>query len=136
MRCAATAACRMKNTAAAFSLLAVFFCGACQQAATPPRPASPPPPPVAGTEWLAPSPRLIVGRILAVDGDRGFATVELLRDAPAVSIVADTELYARTATLQPTAVLQASRYLRGRTLGTSVLSGMPNVGDEVVWQAP
>lgn len=126
----------MKLTATAFSLLAVFFLVGCQQPTTPPKPPIPAPPAVAGADWLAPSPRFIVGRILAVDGARGFATVELLRDAPAVSAAAGTELYARTADLQPTAVLLASRYLRGRTLGTTVRSGTPNVGDEVVWQAP
>ncbi len=126
----------MKNTAAASSLLAVFWCNACQQVTLPPSPGTPPPPAVAGSELLTPSPRLIVGRVIAVDGERGFATVELLRDAPAACAIPETELYARTSQLQATAVLQSSRYLRGRTLGTTILSGRPSAGDEVVWQAP
>lgn len=134
MTFAASAARLMKNTAAAFSLLAVFLCTACQQVSKPATPPSPPPPSVAGSELLTPSPRLIVGRVIAVDGERGFATVELLRDAPAACAAPETELYARTAQLQPTAVLQTSRYLRGRILGTTILSGQPKLGDEVVWQ--
>jgi len=133
---AAAAARLMKNTAAAFSLLAVFLCNACQQVPSPPTPETPPPPNVAGSELLTPSPRLIVGRVIAVDGERGFATVELLRDAPAVCATPETELYARTTQLQATAVLQTSRFLRGRTLGTIILSGQPHPGDEVVWQTP
>jgi len=35
-----------------------------------------------------------------------------------------------------TARLRASRYLRGRTLGTKILTGQPAPGDEVVWLAP
>ena len=126
----------MNRTAAALALPAVFFFAGCQNAPAPKAPPAPAQPTVAGPEWLVPSPRLIVGRVLAVDAARGFAMVELLRDAPAVSTAADTELYTRTAELQATAVLQASRYLRGRTLGTVILSGRPNVGDEVVWQTP
>lgn len=85
---------------------------------------------------LAPSPRLIVGRITAVDTTRGFAFVELAAEAPAIALVADTELIARTLDLQETARLHASRYLRGRMLGTTVARGQPRVGDEVVWLAP
>lgn len=92
--------------------------------------------PAAPETGLAPSPRLIVGRITAVDTTRGFAFVELAAEAPAIALVADTELIARTLDLQETARLHASRYLRGRMLGTTVARGQPRVGDEVVWLAP
>jgi hypothetical protein len=91
-------------------------------------------PPVART--LAPSPRLIVGRVLAVDPPRGFAVVELVSDAPPSSLAEGAELTTRTAELRETAHVRASRHLRGRTLGTTVISGQPTPGDEVVWEAP
>jgi hypothetical protein len=85
---------------------------------------------------LAPSPRLIVGRIIAVDPAQRFAFVELAPDAPATALAENTEFLARTLELRPTGRLRASRYLRGRTLGTTVLDGQPAPGDEVVWLAP
>jgi hypothetical protein len=42
-------------------------------------------------------------------------------------------LISRKDDLQPTARLQASPYLRGRTLGTRLMAGQPQVGDEVVF---
>lgn len=100
-----------------------------------------PTPPVAKTalgavEPLAPSPRLIVGRILAVDAARRFAWVDLASDAPRESLTEGTELTARTADLKATSQLRVSRYVRGRTLGTRVIAGQPAPGDEVVWLAP
>ncbi|MES2693649.1 MAG: hypothetical protein V4773_09260 [Verrucomicrobiota bacterium] len=88
------------------------------------------------SESLAPSPRLIVGRVVAVDTARRFAFVELATDAPPAATTADTELITRTLDLRETGRLRASRQLRGRTLGTLILSGRPNAGDEVVWLAP
>jgi len=100
----------------------------------------PPPPapraPVLAAESLVPSPRLIVGRILAVDLERRFAFVELATDAPAAAFTAGTELVARTLDLVETARLQASPQVRGRTLGTTIQKGQPTPGDEVVWLAP
>jgi hypothetical protein len=83
-----------------------------------------------------PSPRLIIGRVIAVDATQGFAFVELVPDAPRAATVAETELISRTLELRETARLSASRQLRGRTLGTIILSGKPAPGDEVVWLAP
>jgi len=138
------------TAASAVSLAAILSLTACRsRLARPDAPAAAPPPaaaapartapsvlPSAADTSLAPSPRLIVGRITAVDTARGFAFVELASEAPAVALVADTELIARTLDLRETARLRASRYLRGRMLGTTVAQGRPRIGDEVVWLAP
>ena len=96
-----------------------------------PAPAEPLPPGA-----LLPSHNLLVGRVLAVDAARGFAFVELASDAPAAALSDGAELVTRTDALRETARLQASRYARGRTLGTKILSGQPGIGDEVVFPAP
>jgi hypothetical protein len=62
--------------------------------------------------------------------------VDLAADAPVNAVGAGAELMTRTADLRETARLLASRQLRGRTLGTKILSGQPSPGDEVVWLAP
>jgi hypothetical protein len=85
---------------------------------------------------LVPSPRLIIGRVIAIDAPRRFAIVELAPDAPAASATAGAELLARTAELRETARLRASPQLRGRILGAHVADGQPAPGDEVVWLAP
>lgn len=85
---------------------------------------------------LAPSPRLILGRILSVDAAQGFAFVELANDAPAAALVEGTELIVRTLELKETARVRVSRYIRGRTLGTRIVAGQPAPTDEVVWLAP
>jgi hypothetical protein len=92
--------------------------------------------PALSAEALAPSPRLIVGRIIAVDLTQRFAIVELASDAPAAPLADGTELIARTLELRETARLRVSRYVRGRTLGTQIIGGQPSVGNEVVWLAP
>lgn len=121
----------MPVTATVLVFVAVMlFWGGCQHPGV--QPASPPP----FSDALAPSPRLIVGRIVAVDADRGFAFIELATDAPAAATEPETELVSRTHDLRETARLQASRQLRGRTLGTAILAGKPGAGDEVVWVAP
>ncbi len=73
---------------------------------------------------------------MAVDLPSGFAFVSLASDAPAAALADGTELIARTLALRETARLQASRQIRGRTLGTRILAGQPSVDDEVVWLAP
>lgn len=114
---------------------AILFSSACRHAAPPPSVAAPVAP-LGTTEALAPSPRLIVGRILAVDAPRGFAFVDLAPDAPPASTVVGVELSTRTMDLEETARLRASRYVRGRTLGVTIVAGKPRTGDEVVWLAP
>ena len=114
--------------------LAVFFTAGCGSLFTSQSPAAAAPVLAAGA--LLPSPRLIVGRIVAVDLDQRFAFVELASDAPNAALIAGTELAARTLELRETGRLQVSPYLRGRTLGTKVVGGQPSPGDEVVWAAP
>lgn len=87
-------------------------------------------------EPLTPSPRLIVGRVLATDPVGAFAWVDLVFDAPAGALGEGAELTTRTFNLRPTGTLRTSRYMRGRTLGTQIVSGQPTPGDEVVWLAP
>ena len=85
---------------------------------------------------LFPSPRLLVGRVIAIDREQSLVFVELAADAPADALKEGTELIARTLALAETGRIQASRYLRGRTLGATILRGQPAPGDEVVWLAP
>jgi hypothetical protein len=118
----------MNSAARLLTLLATISClGACRHVA---------PAPVLAANALVPSPRLIIGRVIAVDSAQGLAFVELAADAPAAALAGGTELIARTLELRETARLQTSRHLRGRTLGTKVLGGQPSLGDEVVWLAP
>lgn len=120
----------MKSTALVVAPLAVLlFLGGCNSAPKPP--AS-----VLGEGVLVPSPRLIVGRVIAIDAARGFAVVELAADAPNAAATEGAELIARTLDLRETARLRATRQLRGRILGTQVAGGQPTPGDEVVWLAP
>lgn len=117
-------------------LLAVFSgVGGCRLI-TPQKKAPRPPPAALPDGALIPSPRLIIGRIIAVDAERRFAFVELAPDAPGGATAEGADLLARTLELRETAQLHASRYLRGRTLGTHVVAGQPSPGDEVVWLAP
>lgn len=95
-----------------------------------------PGPAILSSGALLPSPRLFVGRIIAVDKARGFAFVELATDAPKGALIEGTELLARTLELVDQGRLQASAYVRGRTLGAKILAGQPSPGDEVVWLAP
>ncbi len=93
-------------------------------------------PPVLAADALLPSPRLFVGRIVAVNPIEGFAFVEVGADAPASALVDGTELIVRTLSLQERARVRVSRYIRGRTLGARILTGQATPGDEVVWLAP
>ena len=126
----------MPPTARLLTLLAVIFLlGSCRYFESRPAPAKSPPVAIpAGA--LIPSPRLIVGRVIAIDAEHRFAFVELATDAPAGATADGTELIARTLELRETARLHASRYVRGRTLGTNIVAGQPSPGDEVVWLAP
>lgn len=99
-------------------------------------PPAPPPAAAAPSEPLAPSPRLLVGRVLEHDAARGFAFIELAPDAPRPALAPGTLLLVRRPDLTPAATLRTSAFLRGRTLGTRVASGTPRPGDEVVWEAP
>ncbi|MDP3071329.1 MAG: hypothetical protein Q8N18_13650 [Opitutaceae bacterium] len=92
--------------------------------------------PILAEGALIPSPRLIIGRVAMIEAGRGIVIVELSADAPTGATAEGAELMTRTADLRETARLHASRYLRGRSLGTQLVSGQPGPGDEVVWLAP
>lgn len=80
-----------------------------------------------------PGPVQVVGRVIAVDQRTLSVIVQL---GPYVELPFDygtRPLIARRDDLQPTARLQSSPYLRGRTLGTRLVAGQPQVGDEVVF---
>jgi len=70
----------------------------------------------------------IFGVISFVDPEEGIAVVTVRSTAtrPSPTLVTRNEALVETARLEPT------RFQRGRTLGTRILSGLPNVGDEVV----
>ena len=91
---------------------------------------------VTSTEPLVPSPRLVVGRVVALDWELRQAIVELGPEAPAEAVAPDAELTTRDAGLRETGKLRVSRQLRGRILGTFLVSGSPAVDNEVVWLAP
>jgi hypothetical protein len=118
-------------TAGTLAALFLFFAGCAQPAAKPPARE-----PVRVTTPLAPSPRLIVGRVLAVELAAGMAFVDVDSDAPERALVDGAELTTRTRDLRETGRLRTSRYVRGRTLGASIVAGQPSPGDEVVWHAP
>ncbi|HSI07766.1 MAG: hypothetical protein ACAH89_01135 [Rariglobus sp.] len=82
---------------------------------------------------VTPGPVQVLGRVIAVDQRTLSVIVEL---GPYVELPADfatRPLIARRDDLQPTARLQSSPYLRGRTLGTRLVAGQPQVGDEVIF---
>lgn len=80
-----------------------------------------------------PGPVRVLGRVIAVD----LRTLSVVIDlAPYVELPFDfttRQLITRRDDLQPTARLQSSPYLRGRTLGARLIAGQPQVGDEVVF---
>ena len=91
-----------------------------------------PPAPAAA---LAPSPHLLVGRVLAVDVLLHFAIIDVAASAPLAALADQRELLTRTDNLRVTARLLTTSQLRGRTLGTIITAGAPNLGDEVVFLA-
>ena len=98
---------------------------AAKSGATPAQPAE--------TTRTVPGPVQVAGRIIAIDMRSLTVVVEL---APYLSIPPDFArriLISRHDDLQPTARLQATPYLRGRTLGTRLLAGKPQMNDEVVF---
>jgi len=126
-------------TARLLAPLAVFcVLTACQHPAPDVGPASAPTTLVAapGSMPLQPSPNKLVGRILAIDAARGFAFVNLTAEPPPAALADGAELVARNDDLHETARLRTSRYLRGHTLGTTIVSGQPAPGNEVVIRVP
>ena len=82
---------------------------------------------------LQASPRKLVGRVLSIDAARGFVFVALDLDSPPAATTEGASLIVRTDDLRETARLRTSAYVRGRTLGTLLVSGQPSLGDEVVF---
>jgi hypothetical protein len=128
----------MSITARLLTLLAViYFVPGCSTATTTPQASRS----AAAAAMLPPadaltlSPHKIVGRIVAVDTARGFAFVSLTTTTPAAALVEGGELIVRSDDLRETGRVRTSRYTRGRTLGTQIISGQPKLGDEVVFHA-
>lgn len=123
----------MRNTARALLPLAVFFLLTACRSVSPDRsgPSSQHP-----ANELSRSRARIVGLVLAVDPARGFVIIDLAAGTPSAALVPETELLVRTDDLRPTARLGVSRQHRGRTLGAILLSGEPQVGEEVVLLPP
>lgn len=73
-----------------------------------------------------------IGQIIFVDPEGNLALIRVrtssTRPAPVMTV--------RNHALVTTASLEPTRFQRGRTLGARILSGLPNVGDEVVPGAP
>lgn len=77
---------------------------------------------------LAPSPHEVVGHVALVDAARDMAVVNLESHVRVVS----KNLTARNEILLETAILEPTSQRSGRSLGVRILSGLPNIGDEVV----
>ncbi|MDF3059051.1 MAG: hypothetical protein K0R17_3266 [Rariglobus sp.] len=90
-------------------------------------------PPGSQATHTVPGPVQVVGRVIAVDLRTLSVIIEL---APYATLPADFSgriLMTRLDDLRPTARLQASSYLRGRTLGARLMAGQPQIGNEVVF---
>lgn len=70
----------------------------------------------------------IVGTVIFVDPAEGVALVEVRSPTTRAAPV----LLTRNEALVETGRLEPTRFQRGRTLGTRIVSGLPNVGDEVL----
>ncbi len=104
-------------------LVAALFAGACATVPDEPAPAvEAEPDPLRRVEERA------VGVVIFVDAAEGVVLVEARSSATrlAPALVTRNELLVETARLEPT------RFQRGRILGARVISGLPNVGDEVL----
>ena len=80
-----------------------------------------------------PGPVQVVGRVIAVDMRTLTVVIELAPYAVLPANFNGRLLIARMDDLRPTARLQASPYVRGRTLGARLLAGQPRIGHEVVF---
>ena len=70
----------------------------------------------------------VVGTVTYVDPAGGIVLIEMR--SPSIRLV--PELVTQNEALIETGRIEPTRFQRGRTLGTRILSGIPNVGDEVV----
>ena len=69
-----------------------------------------------------------IGHITFVDPAENLALVRMRTSSTRAAPI----MTARNDALVPTALLEPTRFQRGRTLGTRILEGLPNVGDEVL----
>jgi hypothetical protein len=74
-----------------------------------------------------------VGRVIAVDVKTLSVIIELAPFTVMPPDYSGSILISRQDDLRPTARLQASSYLRGRTLGARLLAGQALIGQEVVF---
>lgn len=79
-----------------------------------------------------PSSNRIIGEIVHADLREGIAVVQI--SAPPGNL--EAPLLVRDVDLEPTALLLASAYFKGRSLGVHILDGQPEVGDEVIQPGP
>jgi hypothetical protein len=133
--CLIAASAGASRIAAVIALVPGVFLGGCQSVSSS-KSAPAASPPILAADALVPSPRLIIGRIIAINPAQGFAFIELAPDAPNAALIAGTEWIARTLELRETGRMHVSPYVRGRTVGTKIVAGQPSTGDEVVWLAP
>ncbi len=116
--------------------LLLVFCtlalAGCATRGARPSSAGNPGPAEAGPSATNPAPSQVVGRVIAVDAGTASVIVQLAPYATFSSALSGRTLIARRDDLEPTARLLASPYLRGRVLGTRLLEGRPETGDEVV----
>lgn len=77
------------------------------------------------------SSRLVIGEIVWVDEESNLAVGWLASRFAAV----DDTLTTRNFELEQTAVLQPTRWRQGRSIGMKILSGHPEVGDEIIVSA-
>lgn len=88
----------------------------------------PPDPKTAEEDRLGPSPYEVIGYVSLVDADRDLAVVTLESHVRGIS----GDLTSRNEILIETATLETSGQHSGRSLGVRILSGLPNIGDEVI----
>jgi len=88
-------------------------------------------PPAKSTQ-VVPGPVEVVGRVIAIDPRSLTVVIDVAPYASLPATLAGRVLITRTDDLRPTARLESSPYLRGRTLGARMLAGKPQIGDEVV----
>lgn len=94
-------------------------------------PERPPPQDIRHTPLPTASSRLVIGEIVWVDEDSSIAVGWLASRFATV----DEQLTTRNFELEQTATLRPSPWRQGRSLGLEILSGRPQIGDEIVVNA-
>jgi hypothetical protein len=116
--------------ASIFALCSLLFAGC---ATTGSKPTTVGDTPVATPSVTVPAPTQVVGRIISVDMRELAVVIEVPPFEMLPPDYSGRVLVSRLDDLRPTARMQASPYLRGRTLAARLLAGRPQVGDEVVF---